>query len=138
MLERLVEQNDRLIALQERVGAKFSQATKQRMSTIATTVGESCAQLRACADSMETVAREFTDLLGENTDTDRGVSPGGSNVAQVSAQAPAVGTEPVLDDEFVRKLQTSVTSTLDATSRALAMAARREARAKGVSALATN
>ena len=138
LLERLVEQNDRLIALQERVGAKFSQATKQRMSTIATTVGESCAQLRACADSMETVAREFTDLLGENTDTDRGVSPGGSNVAQVSAQAPAVGTEPVLDDEFVRKLQTSVTSTLDATSRALAMAARREARAKGVSALATN
>ena len=66
------------------------------------------------------------------------VSPGGSNVAQVSAQAPAVGTEPVLDDEFVRKLQTSVASTLDATSRALAMAARREARAKGVSALATN
>ncbi len=134
LLQRLLDTQTQLLALNERVGAKFSQATRTRMAAMATGLGDAVNQMRSCVDAMETVARDINALLGDGSDdASRSVSAGGT-AAPVSGSNAGTATGDQGDEEFVRNLRRSVDASLSEVQK-VCMAERRAARAQGVSAI---
>ena len=134
ILERLAATQERLLELEEqRVGAKFSRQSRERMAAAANNMSEACGQIRGLADSLETIARDLSGLLGDSSDEgDRGV--GGSVLTNASGSGQGASEAPVYDEEFVRNLRTEVDRNLQAAGH-VSLAQRRAAQAPGVQAL---
>lgn len=133
ILERLAATQERLLEIEEqRVGAKFSRQSRERMAAAATNMSEACGQIRGLADSLETIARDLSGLLGDSSDEgDRGV---GGSVLNASGSGQGASEAPVFDEEFIRTLRTQVDTTLNAAGH-VTLAQRRAAQAPGVQAL---
>ena len=135
LLERLVQAEERVaVMLEERAGAKFSKATKDRIGATIQALADLSESLRSVAGNIGSTAEQLRSMITDgDAEGDRGVS-GQAREGEGGSGQGGGSTAPVLGEEFVRKLSETASAALD-SARVDALAERRARVAAGTSGM---